>query len=410
MGEHSVTAGGSMMARRLACTKALQLELKLPPGDDEGSEYAREGTAFHEAMVALLSEGIDPADLTGRFFYDRIITEDDVADCLRPALMALHELMAQFPDETFDIRVEQRVKVRDIPGAFGTSDIIAVGQTVVLIVDWKFGRGVMVPVLYPDAVEGDLLNPQLMFYLDGALSTYPKLFRGKRLVIAIVQPRADGEILDWTEVTRAEVRQYHKGCVAAIEEAFSPHATLNRGEHCRWCKAKQICPAWIGPMLSLHALKRLQPTTAAHTMPVATPYGLYMAEALAFADQVEPLIAEIRKQAHGFMDQGGLIPGYKLVAKRAYRSWIDPAQAIEALRAMGYADEEIFTEPELRSPPQVEERGKIAGRKPKERLPEEQVQAISSGTTVAFDTDARPPQPPRQANPARLQTALLALR
>jgi hypothetical protein len=79
------------------------------------------------------------------------------------------------------------------------------------------------------------------------------------------------------------------------------------------------------------------------------------------------------------------VPGYKLVAKRGTRKWIDEAGAQRVLRELGLTDEQII-ERSMASPATVE---KVL-KKLKKPLPEGICTSVSSGTTMATVDDPRP--------------------
>jgi hypothetical protein len=78
------------------------------------------------------------------------------------------------------------------------------------------------------------------------------------------------------------------------------------------------------------------------------------------------------------------VPGYKLVAKRATRQWTDEDKAASALSQV-LSPEDVYTK-KLVTPPQAEKLLKKA----KQELPAELVVSISSGSTLAPDSDPRP--------------------
>jgi len=78
------------------------------------------------------------------------------------------------------------------------------------------------------------------------------------------------------------------------------------------------------------------------------------------------------------------VPGYKLVAKRAVRQWVDEYAALGALLNTGaFASHELT---ELKSPAQVE---KVL-KKRKIDMPEGLITSVSSGNTLASADDPRP--------------------
>jgi hypothetical protein len=108
-----------------------------------------------------------------------------------------------------------------------------------------------------------------------------------------------------------------------------------------------------------------------------------MSQMLQSADLLEQWLKDIRGLAHQVLEKGGKVPGYKLVAKRSTRQWIDDSKAADALIASGVHP---FKEVEVVSPAAAEKLLKKAGKE----LPKELVVSISSGNTMASEDDPRP--------------------
>ncbi len=102
------------------------------------------------------------------------------------------------------------------------------------------------------------------------------------------------------------------------------------------------------------------------------------------APLVEARISAVREFVYQRACAGEEFPGFKLVEKRATRKWKDEQAAFELLRA----DPRLVTDPELRSPAQVE---KIVGKKKFAAIAEQFVEKTSSGYTLAAADDPRPP-------------------
>jgi hypothetical protein len=85
------------------------------------------------------------------------------------------------------------------------------------------------------------------------------------------------------------------------------------------------------------------------------------------------------------LESGAKLPEYKLVAKRAIRSWTDDEKAKVALFAYGLTESEVM-ETSVVSPAKAE---KVL-KKRKLALPDDLVVAISSGNTLASANDPRP--------------------
>jgi hypothetical protein len=247
-----------------------------------------------------------------------------------------------------------------LPGVFGSTDLIGrVGDRVISL-DWKFGDGVMV-----EAEE----NPQGLFYVAAAMynENLKWVFDGATdIEIVIVQPPF---VRRWV-TTFDRVRLFERELVLAVKQAQGPNPPLRAGDHCRWCAAKPICPAMNGAqdrVLAL-ALKELDVTA--------------LGAALDQVDLVEQRINDLRALAQQVLENGGTVPGYKLVAKRATRKWADEAAAEAALRSV-IGDE--ATETSVISPAQAEKKLK----KVKGTLPE--TLSVSSGNTMVAESDPRPP-------------------
>ena len=100
---------------------------------------------------------------------------------------------------------------------------------------------------------------------------------------------------------------------------------------------------------------------------------------------LEQWITDLRALALQMLESGAYLPDYKLVAKRAIRSWTDEDKAKVALFAFGLTESEVL-ETSVISPAKAEK----ALKKRKQALPDDLVVAISSGNTLASVDDPRP--------------------
>lgn len=352
MTKHSSIVGGSTAGRLVNCPASHATILALPPAPFITSEYAEEGTAIHEVMAALMrarEQGLHPSELYGaarswvaREFHDRELSYGHINTMIDPALDALAELEKIYGGGFRVVCTERRVQFPGVPGAFGTIDLILQSDTHVLHVDWKFGAGVGVQAVYSDD-NGDVVNAQLMYYLAAARNTLSRQFYGKRkLVIAIIQPRGT-EPLTHTVVTAKEVKMFVEDVVEAVIAATDRDPPRVRGEWCRFAPCKVICPLWTGPLLDLSALGDPPQRTTSLTGQV-TAYGNYLAVAKALVDNLTMIKGDIDKQMHAFLEDGGVIPGWRLKAKAKLRQWVDTAVVVKALTSLGFQRDQIVTE------------------------------------------------------------------
>jgi hypothetical protein len=360
------------------CPASYQEQLKSPIVDVE-SEYAAEGTVLHTAIAACISGKIRPQALLGKVFSDIEIDADRVA-VLDKALAELDKLKQQYGGGFRILALERTLPLPGVNGAFGSVDLILVNKTTVLVIDWKFGAGVTVKAVYRDK-DGEYLNPQAAFYTSAARAAHVRKFRGKQIVTAIVQPRLDPPV-SYAETDDDELDAFLASFQAAFVEALGRNPHRERGDHCRFALCRSTCPLWVGPVFELADID----PTAIRPAKRPADYGVFLSRALTMAAVAENWIDEVRKQSHLYLEDGGIVPDWRLVQKRATRKWLDPDAVPEALYALGADDNDVYTEPELRSVAQVETRLK----KRKVELPGKLFHAVSSGTTIAPADDPRP--------------------
>ena len=357
--QHSNIVGGSTAKRVINCPGSVALVQKMPP--KPSSKYADEGTLLHNVMAELIMSEEPPEYYIGTRYEDQILTFELVEEKILPALRALDVID---PEHKMEIEAETRVGFGDLlPGVFGSTDLIGRLGNRAVVLDWKFGDGVMVEVEE---------NPQLMFYAAAAMRTKEAqwAFEGvTEIECVIVQPP---EIRRWV-TTPERIAKFELELVQAVKQAEKPDAKLTVGDHCRWCAAKPICPKMTGAVD--RALKVQLDNLDA---PKISAY-------LKNADMLEEWIKDLRSLALQMLESGAKLPEYKLVAKRAIRSWSDEEKAKVALFAYGLTESEVM-ETTVVSPAKAEK----ALKKRKIGLPEDLVVAISSGNTLASVDDPRP--------------------
>lgn len=350
--QHSKIVGGSTAKRVINCPGSVVLVQKMPPKVE--SKYAAEGTLLHACMEDLLADG-ELGDVIAK----NKLTVDQ-ADKLQFCLDALDQID---PDQEMIFNQEVEVSfdgVKGLDGVFGNVDLIGRLGDRAIILDWKFGDGVIV-----DAEE----NPQGLFYAAAALQTESTkwAFQGaKEIEIVIVQPPS---VRRWV-TTFQRLNEFIAELQQAVKQAGKPNAPLAIGDWCRWCTAKPICPQMTGAIdRTVHMkLEALPPEQ--------------LGAALDLADKLESFIADARRLAQERLEKNMPVPGYKLVPKRATRQWVDEDKAAKALIAL---DVDPFKQ-EIISPAVAEKLLK----KSKLALPDDLVVAVSSGSTLAPESDPRP--------------------
>ena len=355
--QHSKIVGGSTAKRVIACPGSVALVDTVPP--KPSSSYADEGTLLHDAIAKILETDCDPYSLVGMTYASSVLTEALVDDKLIPALRALDEID---PKGEMEYAVESRVGFGDfLPDVFGSTDLLGRLGDRAIVLDWKFGDGVAV-----EATE----NAQLLFYAAASRRTAETAWAfdgAKEVELIIVQPPY---VKRWV-TTLDRVDAFEKELAAAVKIAARPDAPLASGDHCKWCAAKPVCPVMTGAVD--RALK-----VKVDALPMDQ-----IAHYLEQAPLVEAFIKDLQQLAHGLLESGAKVPGWKLVNKRATRQWTNEDKAEAWMEARGIYP---LQEPKLKSPAQAEKDMK----KMKEKLPDDLVVAVSSGSTLAPESDSRP--------------------
>lgn len=372
--EHAELSASSS-ERWLTCPGSVALSAGIP---NVASKYGAEGTAAHHIGAYCLAEGESPRGFLGQV----ALVEGFEIELSEELVSAVEEYVdyirsdEQLGDEGV---IEQSFTpaLKKLHPKFGGSTDYArwrPSTRELRIVDYKHGAGV--PVDVDD-------NKQLKYYALGALLSNPQ-WNAEDIELVIVQPRCDHE--------QGRIRSYRFKAFELVDYAADLVEGAQRTEEfgadlkpskkaCKFCPAARAnkCPA----------LEQATHALVAADFPLATPerYSLkQIAEFLEKAPLVEARISALREFAYSRACAGEEIPGWKVVAKRATRKWVDPDAAKAAFGKMPGT----MTEPELRSPAQVE---KIIGKKKFAQYAEAHglVSKESSGFTLAPAADPRPP-------------------
>jgi hypothetical protein len=382
--QHSAV-GGSVASRVMHCPASVGLVEKVPAHLRRTSAYAERGTALHAAAVMAI-EDIDnkglSASLAGTTIGSYTISSEDIVASLAPVLAHVDALLVPGAD----FYLEQRVTFPGISNCFGTVDLLArIGRTV-HVEDFKFGSGVRVVALRPDGDE-DVINAQIAFYAAAARHTFPELFADiDNITLTILQPvsiEPDAETVSSVTITNRELDDFVTTYRDVCAEALSDAPRLARGDWCRFCPAKVVCPLHTAPLLDLAQF-------ALPTSPSKAEYLKALAAGLELVDAVKDLGIALRDQAKAALQAGDVVPGFALSAGRAERDWRDENAAIAALIRAGFARADIIDET-VRSPRQVELRAKARGLK----IPSGLIGSHRSGVSLVRGENARAVVPGR---------------
>ena len=353
---HSKIVGGSTAKRVINCPGSVALVAKMPPSPS--STYADKGTLLHNVISEVLDQDVAPHSLVGTTYAEHMLDEDMLDEKIFPALAALDAID---PDKQMEFAVETSVGFgKWLPDVFGSADFLGRIGTTAVVLDWKFGDGVIV-----SAEE----NEQLMFYAAAAMRSPEAawVFDGAtEIELIIVQPP---EVRRW-KTTPKRIRSFELSLKRAVKASAAPDAPLKAGDHCRFCAAKPLCPVMTG---AVDRAVRIQLTEIKPDL-----IGAYLKN----AELLDDWIKELRGLAMQMMESGVKVPGWKPVAKRSIRKWTNEDKAAAALTALGL---DPFKQ-EILSPAQAEK----ALKPTKQALPDDLIASVSSGTTFAPESDPRP--------------------
>jgi hypothetical protein len=292
---------------------------------------------------------------------------DDMIDAVNLYIAYCTELM-----ERSELYWIERKLVHN-PELFGTADFIALtvseheGYTL-HVVDYKHGAGVLV-----DPYQ----NRQLLTYaglvmLDKGLNVDWESITAVELII--VQPRANttGNTISVWATDMAEVNGNMGEVFNAIEDSKMDDAPMASGDHCRWCRAKPICPQLEKEAQGLIAMKPKD----------LTPEQL--TEGLDRCNALEMAIKDLREYAAAQMVKGLPIPHYKMVAKRGVAKWADETAATLYMFGLKKESENIYTT-KLITPAQAR---KLVGKAGVDGL-NEFIKTESSGNVLVHESDKR---------------------
>jgi hypothetical protein len=147
---------------------------------------------------------------------------DDMRKTLEPYVdyvMEEYEAIRK-KDAAAELMTEQHVDFSDIvPGGFGTSDVVIIGDDTCEVIDLKYGKGVPISAI---------ANPQIRLYTYGTMSAFDLSYDFSRVKMVIYQPRLDSVTSE--ELTADDLRSWGKAVIApAAKRALSKNPKYNPG-------------------------------------------------------------------------------------------------------------------------------------------------------------------------------------
>ena len=249
---HTV-ASPSALHRLMRCPGSAVLCKSVP---EQSSKYAEEGTLFHSVMEYILKSKLGE-QVTNKWIrmyietYSTIVLEkeavDEMVDCVQGATQWFNLNFVNATQIIAETRLPMYYSDRD----YGTADVIVLFDDRLVIVDWKYGKGV-------DVSPNN--NPQLISYAVSALkylsSQHIDIRNFKEIETIIYQPRIyTGETVKSYKYTMQELVQQSKIIKEAVDKVYALYSkSVNSkivkenlsasDEACKFCPAKMICKAY----------------------------------------------------------------------------------------------------------------------------------------------------------------------
>ena len=356
--KHSML-GASGAHRWMNCAGSNQLIAKLGNKARGAGEAAAEGTAAHQIAAMCLLDGMDAWE-----YMDQSIQVDtwtftvdqEMVDSVQLYLNFVRAKLKQHKDKGAILLVETSMSSILDDEAYGTIDAgIYVPGDRIIIIDFKHGSGVCVEPGGPQDKEyGYFAVENAGEHVDNTDFKVVELF--------IVQPRhphPKGSIRQ--HVTNAdELTDWFTGEVLpAMAETRKPNAKLVVGEHCRFCPAKEWCPA----------LNREVRELDVSVEPVSLT-GEQIGELLSKKKAIVKFFEELEFEGFRRVRKGEKVPGHKLVRKQANRVFKDsmtlPSEEAGGKPVTVTFEEEVkkafageaYQEPKFKTPPNIAKLGK----------------------------------------------------
>lgn len=307
----------SASERLIHCPPSLMLGEQYGP-EDTGSEYSREGTEAHAVGEFLLKEALgipceDPRPTLKMYGPEM----QECAEGYRDAVLEIYETMKQSCPDAI-ISVEQQVHFDEyVPGGFGTSDAVVIGDGHMYVIDYKHGKGVQV------SAED---NPQLRCYALGCYLAFSPLYEIENITLVIYQPRISNfsewslkasDLLNWADtVLRPQAELALKGA-----------GEYSCGAWCRFCRAKAICR------------KRAEENLTLARYDFARPDCLEDDEINIILEKADQLIAwaeDVKTYALQEALHGHIWEDWKVVEGRSIRKYADEAAVAKAVIDAGF--------------------------------------------------------------------------
>ena len=213
----------SKIERAYLCPASVSLEEQYP---DSSNEAAERGTWIHKIAETILRNEPYPTTIPSKY------SQEEVNEMLFFASSYVEFINSIAMSGTMHVEVDLTPMLSTIhPDFGGTADAVIVHDNRLTVIDLKTGR---VPVSAKN-------NLQLKTYALGALMESGQMANIKKIELIIFQGPLG---VSYDEITTAELLAWGDEMTVIAYEANDPFAQAIPGNtQCKYCKAKQSCPA-----------------------------------------------------------------------------------------------------------------------------------------------------------------------
>jgi len=312
MREHAILSASSAH-RWLACTPSARLELEF---NDNSGAAADEGTAAHALAEHKLRKVLKMNSKKPVSKYDNYEMEAYTDDYVTFVL----EQIAQAKQTCSDpmVLIEQKLDFsKYVKDGFGTGDCIIIADEMLQIVDFKYGKGVL--------VEAEN-NPQMMLYALGALEIFDCIYDIDKVSMTIYQPRRDNVSIH--TVSKQSLYQWAEEILKpAAELAYAGEGEFKCGEWCRFCRAKAECRERAKVNMALAAYDFQEPALLGNDE---------IASILSKIDELVSWAGDVKEFALQQALKGVEYKGFKVVEGRSNRKYTNETAVADAVIMAGY--------------------------------------------------------------------------
>lgn len=369
--DHALLSPSSAF-RWTSCTKSARLEDEF---ENSSSEAAKEGTLAHEICELKLRKeflNLPKKDYNSaikniqknELYNKEMLTHTDFyVDTIKKILFEHHKNVL--------IDVERELDLNNWANeSFGTADCIIVSTKSLDIVDFKYGAN---PNNAIDARE----NKQLILYALGAYEKYNFIYGIQEINLHIVQPRVLNDVSSWS-LTIEELLKYGEEIKEKAELAYNGLGEfVPNKKNCQFCKARHKCRA-----RAEENTKNLFMTGYNPELLNNDEIGKYISD----SEDLSAWIDDLKAYALSECMDGRSVKGYKAVAGRSTRVFIDEISAIEELIKNGIPKEMLYETKAL----SLTGMEKVVGKKDFEMIAGSYIEKKPGKPTLVKENDIRP--------------------